>query len=933
MNRLLVFKNVTKRIGKRILFSSFSFSFPSKGLFSVVGDSGSGKSTLLEMIAGLDVDYEGDIEYLGKKLKRKSEQERSKYRLKEVGFIRQSYELLVLERAVENVSLPLEASSEEEKRLIDRRSLDLLKEFHLKKKAKAKAKNCSGGEKQRIALARSMVTKRKILLADEPTGALDSKTAEKVYESLRRIASSLLVIMVTHDEKKAKEYSDGIFYLKHQQFHFEPVMRNEKKLIPLTALKIKEEKNPPKVPFRFWLLHSLHLLLARPRRSLLCVAILTMSLFSLGVGTFLSFDASKEMNQAFSSLVGDSYILMEKEGDSRSIEEAYAASEEEVCSLLETYPSIGSQYGVSYYADFSNVFKDLDKVYALSDVYKVELAGFSSALPNDYVYLEETDDLVAYPFLASELEDDQLIIGLPYKNMAQLCFGFQIERNYETLGRFIEEAAVTILFEVANEAWAYSDSQLFTLVGVVESEKPLFYHSSPSWNAYFYETRMRFPTFDGIEATYPWTLQKLYFLRSDLDDASFYELIRKESYFRSFLFERPNYSYNPNLCSPYSRCFLNRYYVYKAKRNSIKTSEIASIMKYDYFSSFRVYGEGSYVAFPNAYMAGFLSPFFLSTSLDSLMEVSEAVSIVPLADKDLAPFLPSDVKEGFYRLPFVSNLTISSSFSSLIKGRKPTKITEVCLSKKLYEELKEPSLVYVSGKVGEEVIGSNLERDYRYGSLKVVGVTEGENDVLHVSPCWSIDYFREELGMSSFSLEPTQVAFEKKEGVDAKKAIAELKRDYPSYHFSDSSSSIEESTESVLSFVRIALFASALSNLLISFLLLVTVGVLFVSENKNEGRYMFRLGISREEIAYSSIVHLLIPIGTSLVLSSLLIGASEYLIHEMIGSSFGGNSLSFRFSFLPLIVATLVCIVSFALLSLVFYVYCERRDYSQEKRG
>lgn len=933
MNELLVFKNVKKRIGDRTLFSSFSFVFPSKGLYSIVGDSGSGKSTLLEMIAGLDTDYEGDIEYLGKKLKRKSEKERSLYRLKDVGFIRQSYELLDLERALDNVALPLEASSEEDESLIQSRSLDLLKEFHLKSKAKTKVKNCSGGEKQRIALSRGVVTKRKILLADEPTGALDKKNAERVYESLRRIASSILVIMVSHDERKAKEYSDGILYLKERAFHYEPIVRGAKNDKPLVALKVKEDKNPPKVPFRFWLSHSFHLLLARSRRSVLCIAILTMSLFSLGVGAYLSFDASKEMNQAFSSLVGDSYVLMEKEGDSRSIEEGYAASEEEVRALLDAHPSIGDEYGVSYYTDFSNVFKDLDKIYAISDVHKVELAGFSSALPNDYVYLEETEDLIVYPSLPVELEDDQLIIGLPYKNMAQLCFGFQIERNYETLGKFIEEEGVTLLFEVANDSWAYMDSQLFTLVGVIESEKPLFYHSSPSWNSYFYETRMRFPTYDGIEATYPWTLQKLYFLRSELDDASFYSLVRQDPYFDSFLFERPNCTYHPHLCLPYSRCGLNRYYVYKVKRHSIKMSEISSIMERGFFSSYRVYGEGSYVAFPSAYMSGFLSPFFLSASLDSLTEVSEAFSVVPLESKDLSPSLPSDVKEGFYRLPYAQNLTVSSSFSNLVQGRRPSKVNEVCLSKKLYQELDRPKTVFVSGEVGEEVIGNSLERDYRYGTLYVTGVVEGETDVLHVDPFWSIDYFREELGMSSFSLEPTQIAFERKEGEDVKTLIAELKRDYPSYRFTDPSSSIEDSTENVLSFVRIALLASAVSNLLISFLLLVTVGVLFVSENRNEGRYLFRLGVEREEIAYSSIVHLSIPIGVSLFLSSLLVGASEYLIHVLIGESLGGNTLSFHFSFLPIGLVALVALLSFLLLSLVFYRYSESRDYVHERRG
>ncbi len=932
MSDLLKIEKLGKSFKNRVLFSGFNFTFPSSGFFSIVGESGSGKSTLLEMISGLDNEYEGKIFFRGKLLKKQSEKELTNYRLKHIGFVRQHYELLELEKVLENVSLPLLATSSENPSKISRRCFDLLSSLSLKKRSKAKSKNLSGGEKQRVALARSISSNKKILLCDEPTGALDSKNAEKVYHYLRSISKDVLVIMVTHDVEKAKEFSDGLFVLANKRIIYQKNVicdTEEKKII---ALRVKNNKEKMELPNRFLCKHSFHLLVAKSRRSFLTIGILTVSLFSLGVASFLSFDASKEINNAFSSLIGKSQIVMEKEGDSNNIDEAISATEEEVVSIINENPGLANDYGISYFTDFTAYFKDLDVVYALSESFKVELASFNASLPNDYLLLEDEDAFV-YPSRPDFIEDDQIILGLPYKNMAQLCFGFQIIRDYETLGAYLEEFEVDVLFELANEEWKYEDSQIFKLVGVVQTDVPLIYHTNRHWNGYFYEERLRLPTNDGSPSEYPFVIQKIFYLRDYLSDDEFYKKVRKNEMLASYVFEKANHDYSSIICKPYEQCYLERYYVYLAKKNSIPIKTIEDIKNKYEINSYSVIGEMTYRSFPSSLMAGFIYPFYSSSSLEELQKVVETRSVVPIEQCEASIDLPDNVVEGSYKLPFSKGLTISNKVDSLLEGRMAKKINEVVISKKLADLWGYPKNIYVAGEVNEENYGTTLERDYRYGSLEVVGIAEANECIFFVEPYWSIDYFASELGMSSFYLEPNQVIFEIDDSVKSEDLIPILKKEYPSYKFSDPTTSISNSTENVLNFVKIALFFASIGSLSISFLLLLVVGILFANEGKKEGCLLFRLGISRNDISKIYLFNLGIPVLLASLISSVFVAASEYLIHQMLCESFSGGTMSFTFSFLPIAIVFMTGCIAFFLIGCFLKNRAEKETFRRENVG
>ena len=192
-----------------------SVEFDSGELISIVGESGSGKSTLMNLIGGLDSDFTGQIIADGENLSKLTEKELDKYRKNKVGFVFQSFNLISHLSILDNVALALTLSNVSEKEKVQR-ATEMLRKVGLEKQLKKKPTQLSGGQKQRVAIARALINDPEIIIADEPTGALDSATSMQILEILKEIADSgKLVIMVTHSEKVASissrvvEISDG----------------------------------------------------------------------------------------------------------------------------------------------------------------------------------------------------------------------------------------------------------------------------------------------------------------------------------------------------------------------------------------------------------------------------------------------------------------------------------------------------------------------------------------------------------------------------------------------------------------------------------------------------------------------------------------------------------------------------------------------------
>ena len=214
---MLKIKNISKtyKTGNLVqqALDNVSLNLRDNEFVAILGPSGSGKTTLLNIIGGLDRYDDGDLIINNVSTKNYKDRDWDTYRNHTIGFVFQSYNLIPHQSVLSNVELALTIGgiSKKERR---KRALQALDDVGLKEQAHKKPNQMSGGQMQRVAIARALVNNPDILLADEPTGALDSKTSVQVMELLKKVANDRLVVMVTHNPELANEYANRIVNLK-----------------------------------------------------------------------------------------------------------------------------------------------------------------------------------------------------------------------------------------------------------------------------------------------------------------------------------------------------------------------------------------------------------------------------------------------------------------------------------------------------------------------------------------------------------------------------------------------------------------------------------------------------------------------------------------------------------------------------------------------
>ncbi|GAB4474550.1 MAG: ABC transporter ATP-binding protein [Anaerolineales bacterium] len=229
-NVVLKAENLTKiyRMGEVevVALQDVNFAVQRGEFVAIMGASGSGKSTLLHLLGGLDTPTRGEVYFDGQALSQLNDDQITILRRQKIGFIFQFYNLLPTLNAVENVALPL---------MIDGQNLsqhqsridELLELVKLSGRANHRPDQLSGGQQQRVAIARAFVNQPQIVLADEPTGNLDSRSGKAILELLQKVCKEFCttIVMVTHDPKAAS-YADRVVFLKDGQIIHEIISQN-----------------------------------------------------------------------------------------------------------------------------------------------------------------------------------------------------------------------------------------------------------------------------------------------------------------------------------------------------------------------------------------------------------------------------------------------------------------------------------------------------------------------------------------------------------------------------------------------------------------------------------------------------------------------------------------------------------------------------------
>ncbi|WP_367926292.1 ATP-binding cassette domain-containing protein [uncultured Ruthenibacterium sp.] len=205
---MIELNNISKKYGDQIVLDGFSYTFGENGITCLLGASGSGKSTLLNLLAGFDREYSGKILVDGQALSELSDEDLCEYRKHTIGFVFQEYHLLTGYTVLENILLAAELTCQDNAKNREW-ALSLLRRLNIEEKANEKIENLSGGQKQRVAIARALAGNPQVILADEPTGALDRKTADEIMAILSEIAKQSPVLIITHD-RKICDYADEV---------------------------------------------------------------------------------------------------------------------------------------------------------------------------------------------------------------------------------------------------------------------------------------------------------------------------------------------------------------------------------------------------------------------------------------------------------------------------------------------------------------------------------------------------------------------------------------------------------------------------------------------------------------------------------------------------------------------------------------------------
>lgn len=893
--------NLSKNYGKRPIFQDFSYEFPTTGVVAIVGPSGTGKSTLLNLISGIDFDYTGNITVDGKNLKKLSESELANFRLEKIGYVFQNFNLMNLDTVFNNVFLPIDTISGAKNVIKKQRVHDALKLVGLNHLSNKRINKLSGGEKQRTAIARSIINDPSIILCDEPTGALDEKNSEEVFNLLATIGKTKLVIVATHDLDGIKKIANKILEIKDEKFVEIENTPNEIDEAPL-LIGIGQKKQKQNVSIKFKLRHAWQKMKAKKFRSLILNVMLSLSLTGVGLSLIISESVSTKVNDAFKAILNGNQIVMSlKNENQNSFTNYYNTNFKKVYEIADKYDYLLDGIGVNYLVNFEDFFKDGNEFFVSSTNKKIYLDSISARNINEFKWFDGNSESIMYPFSAEFLDDDQIVLGLSEADMINLCFQLQIQRNFTSLGHYIYEKGLMVTLKVKNNFWEYEDEQLFNVVAVCQSNFSSIYHSNLLWNEQVFEEMMRLPSDDDTEHYYPWEMEKIYYLKTKNDPSQFLDASLYDDSLDNFVFERTNFNYNPSLCKYGSVCDEKRVYIYSVDKNCVSPKIINDFKNKIDLNSYHFITDYGYASYASNLFSGFSKNVFVSENEDFVDMAIDADTQLN-NETNLAIDLPPGVVQGNFLNSLADGLRFSSNYGKLLYGRKPVNLNEIVISKGLAETLDSETLClgkYLSfaGEISEYYDeNGNILKEYNKAKILVVGITDETKNYVYHNPNWSISFFRDKLGVSNFFLIPKAVVFEfENEGL-ANEALKVFEESTFDYKFVNPMDELNSNVNSTLDYANTILLAFSVLSTVISVLLLGTVLMLDIIESKGEVQMFKYLGIKSKDINSCFVFQGLLQGLVAFFFSAFELIAVDFIISYFLGDYL---NIGFKFNFNP----------------------------------
>ena len=909
---ILEAKNIGKKYKDRVLFEDFSFIFSEKKMYSIIGESGSGKSTLLNILSLNENEFDGDIQANQFLYKKMSENEKRDFRIKNYGYVFQSFKLFEEDTVYNNLRITLDSIIKESEEVKKRRIEEILECFGLSKIKDSYAKNLSGGEKQRLAIGRAMITSPEVIFCDEPTGSLDEENTKLIFELLRKLSAYSTIIVVTHDRANALKYSDYVLEIDNKKITtIFTKGKSEKENISL--MKVLKKKKEGILSLNFITSHFKNLFKVRKIRNIVKNVLLSVSLIASGLAITLTSSLNSSITSSFSKILSQSQVVMTKKESSNSVLDYYSSNNQTIQRLLVKYPQDIKRYGVNYLVDFENYFIDGNDLFSVNDNIKKRLGGFTARHFNEYVYIDDYSNFEIFPKLEEPLKNDEIVVSLTFDQMKEICLDLHILRSFESLGEYLNDNDYFVSLELKNESWQYSDEQIFKIKGVIFDNKNRVYHTDNLFNEQLFEEQMRFPSSNNINKVeqYPWMFKKVYFIETSNFQNELLNKLFYDENFQENVFDVDSSEYRPLTHTENSES--NMIYVYDAFKDCIDLNLINLLKDYGFkFNGYFFSTSAGYYNDGTNIFTGFNNPTFFSLEEEDLNTIIDAYSRVQ-SEGIYNIEVPTHVVDGFA-------LKTNSDNVKFKIYEEPLKINEIIISGGFAEILNKKELIgedlYTTMLVKSTLSGGILETTFKTIKLTIKDViSEDQSVAIYQNQDYSISLFRDLFKVSSFRLIPNSIIFEMPEKVNEEE-LDKLNNFFEGYEFKNPLLEIEKSVTESTNFLRYILYGFSLLGAISSLILCFIITYINANEQKNEIQLLVTLGFKDKEIFKMFFIDNLINSIFCVVMSLCSLVLVNFLVGKSLSAMIGISSLNlFNVSSVLVVFALAIIIVFLSSLS------------------
>lgn len=789
------------------LISHINITLGDTGLVFLTGASGTGKTTLLSLIRGTLIPNQGDIYFNHKSLKKMNVKEQENYRLFDCHMVYQENKLFEDLSIAQNFAMLQECSS-----LKATECTSFLNKVHLRKNPETLVAVLSGGEKQRVNIARSLVFDPSIILLDEPTSALDDENAQHIIELLKEISQKSLVIVVTHDTRFINQYADYHYEIKDGKVHL--CFKNEVSISSYPHFNIVHNR---KNPLHFLLTYAQNKLKFKKKRTTFSIFFLSINMMFGLISVTVIESMKEQLINSFKPLTNNSQFQMyipENLDDNR-----YSVNLEYATRLQDNIKDIEDI--VTYYNnDLSSFFKDRNECRLLVENTPT-ISGIRWQEINNFKLLKERHN-PCYPF-TNNLENDEMIIGVPPFLMERIGYYLGIiTPTYEKIGQYLNEHYTSLVFYAKNIDWDYENEEIFHFFGIVESESPCIYHTNNFFNEYVFEARMKLLSNLSWyeENEFPWTLNKQYLAltKVNLDDLLFSHPIYHTCLVDEVINEGSSFL-------KYSLSYNNSRYIKKSVIQQIlnKEKHITGVI-YGSDCGYQIINESIVQGMPG-YLYLFNNKEELENNLDGRKENS-IVAFNSILEPTESTFQISSKKE-YQGLFGVSSL----------------------LAEELHlEEKKSVYCLYISNENEKVIIDCQV--DY---------IVDAPIKNIYVDNNWLNNILKKTSHITSSKLRPRNVTFFVDNQKEIDSIMKECQKLYEEYTFSSSISDFNYQINKSMASVKIVLAVLLMWMIIFTSQLMKITHQLYMLEIKKDTELMVNLGMGvSSPFKVSSIIHFLL---------------------------------------------------------------------------